>query len=63
MGQTDLDKLVGGEPEDVTKKGPQSGMPRDPADAVPQDDKLPIRAMPKVDTPTPFKITGGGSGQ
>lgn len=61
MGQTDLDKLVGNEAEDITRKV-HPGTPRDRGAEMPQDEAVPVKAMPFKETPKPFnmKITGDG---
>lgn len=55
MGQTDLDKKVGNEPADII------GTPQatDRADKLADDDKIPVKALPMKQTPTPFKLNGG----
>lgn len=61
MGQTDIDKLIGNEAEDVVPKH-QVGTFRDRAAEMPADDALPTRALPMKETPKPFNIKGGGNG-
>jgi len=59
-GRTPLDQKVGSQPEDITPWGHDGA--RERPDAMSEDDKIPTKAMPMKQTPTPFKITGGGNG-
>lgn len=61
MGQSDLDKLVGNEAEDITRKV-HTGTPRDRAAEMPADESVPTRAMPFKETPKPFNIKISGDG-
>lgn len=58
MAQTDLDKLVGNEPENIVPKH-QVGSYKDRAADMPMDEKLPEKALPMKETPKPFNIKGG----
>lgn len=60
--RTDLDKLVGTEPEDIVdpKGALKSFKARAPEMAM--DDKLPVKQLPMADKGAPFKLTGGGKG-
>lgn len=60
-GQTDMDKLVGGAAEDVTKKFvPSAGV--DKVNSISPDTLLPVKELPFNQAPVPFNITGGGNG-
>lgn len=39
-----------------------TGTPKDKVDAIPQDEKLPVKALPMTTREKPFKVTGGGNG-
>lgn len=58
---TDIDKMVGAEPEDIAKKA-QVGTVRDRAAEMPADELMPEKAMPMKETPKPFVIKSTGSG-
>lgn len=58
---TEIDKLVGSEPEDVAPKL-QVGTVRDRAAEMSDDEKMPVKAMPMKETPKPFNIKSTGSG-
>lgn len=61
MSQTDLDKLVGAQPEDIVPKH-QQGTFRDRAAEMPADESVAVKALPMKKMEAPFKITGGGDG-
>lgn len=58
---TEIDGLVGNEPEEITKKY-RPGTYKDRADGMAVDDKLPVKAMPMKETPKSYVIKGGGNG-
>lgn len=57
MAQTDLDKLIGNGEEDLHKKA-DVGTYKNRADDMPDDEKLPVKALPMKETPKPFNIKG-----
>lgn len=59
-GRTPLDEKVPSEPKDPVPWGHDGAKWR--PDSIPDDEKMPEKAMPMKKTPTPFKITGGGNG-